>query len=103
MCKIRYLLIYSTKYKSEKIVDYRVNRKILLSLAVSATLTKDMEEGLHYLNLAKTYISGPEEARYHNLLSICKYESPETIANNKNEDFYYSSTKFVPWLISLAH
>ena len=92
-----------TKYKSEKIVDYRVNRKILLSLAVSATLTKDMEEGLHYLNLAKTYISGPEEARYHNLLSICKYESPETIANNKNEDFYYSSTKFVPWLISLAH
>ena len=91
------------KYKSEKIVDYRVNRKILLSLAVSATLTKDMEEGVHYLNLAKPYISGPEEARYHNLLSICKYESPEVTAMNKNEDFYYSSTKFVPWLISLGH
>lgn len=91
------------KFKSEKIVDYRANRKILLSLAVSATLTKDMEEGLHYLNLAKMYISGPEEARYHNLLSICRFESSETTTNNQNEDFYYSSTKFVPWLISLGH
>lgn len=91
------------KYKLEKIVDYRVNRKILLSLAVSATLTKDMDEGLHYLNLAKPYVAGPEEARYHHLLSICKYEKSEAIAKNKNEDFYYSSTKFVPWLISLGH
>ena len=91
------------KYKLEKIVDYRVNRKILLSLAVSATLTKDMEEGLRYLNLAKPYISGPEEARYHNLLSICNCESPKVATMNKNEDFYYSSAKFVPWLISLGH
>lgn len=91
------------KYRTEKIVDYRANRKILLSFAVSATLTKDIEEGLRYLNLAKPFISGPEEARYNNLLSLCKNESSDTCINDQNEDFYYSSTKFVPWLISLAH
>lgn len=91
------------KYKTKKIVDYRANRKILLSLAVSAILTKDINEGLSYLKLAKPYISGPEEARYCNLLKLCEDKTSDISINSRNADFYYSSTYFVPWLISLGH
>lgn len=37
------------QFLSENIVDSRVNRKILLSLAVSAQLTEDIAEAAHYL------------------------------------------------------
>lgn len=87
------------KYTIESIVDYRVNRKILLSLAVSAVLTQDIEEAYMYLELVEPYVSGPETARYNNLKSICEGASlPNTGLN-----VYYDSPYLVPWLISLAH
>lgn len=89
------------KYTTESIADYRVNRKILLSLAVSAVLTQDIEEACTYLALVEPYISGPETARYNNLNSICK-GSPYNVFST-DSDMYYSSPLFVPWLISLGH
>lgn len=88
------------KYTTECIIDHRVNRKILLSLAVSAILTQNMEEAYKYLALAKPYISGPETTRYNNLYTLCRGES---IKPNECSDLYYESPYFVPWLISLGH
>lgn len=89
------------KYTTESIVDHRVNRKILLSLAVSAVLTQNIKEAQDYLALVKPYISGPEVARYTNLCRLCEGTLISEIAENSN--FYYESPRFVPWLISLAH
>lgn len=89
------------KYTTESIVDYRVNRKILLSLAVSAVLTHDIKEACTYLTLVKPYISGPETARYNNLNNLC--EGTSTNSLNIGSNLYYESPYFVPWLISLAH
>lgn len=89
------------KYNSESIVDYRVNRKILLSLTVSAVLTQDIEEARTYLALVEPYISGPESARYSNLNDLCNGISVSNL--NIGSDLYYASPYFVPWLISLAH
>ncbi len=93
--KRKYIL---KKYTAESIVDYRANRKILLSLAVSAVLTQDIEETLTYLALVEPYISGPETARYNNLKNLC-----QGIPVNIDSNIYYGSPYFVPWLISLAH
>lgn len=89
------------KYTAESIVDYRANRKILLSLAVSAVLTQNIEEAHNYLVLAESYISGPETARYNNLCSLC--EGTPFAELSESSDLYYESPYFVPWLISLAH
>lgn len=91
------------KYMNQDIVDYRVNRKILLSLAVSAVLTKDIEEAKKYLELVRKYIWGQETLRYNNLCSICNIPPIEIKAGDYNNDSYYASTEFVPWLISLGH
>lgn len=88
------------RYNSQQIIDCRVNRKILLSLAVSAVLTKDLLEAKKYLDIAQEYISGPEKNRYDNLRKLC---TGGIVILDNNEDFYYSSPEFVPWLISLAH
>lgn len=87
------------KYTAESIIDYRVNRKILLSLAVSAVLTHDIEETNMYLELVEPYISGPETARYNNLKKLSEGVPFSSIGLN----VYYDSPYFVPWLISLAH
>lgn len=87
------------KYNSKSIVDHRVNRKILLSLAVSAVLTQDVEETYMYLEIVEPYISGPETARYKNIKKLCDGIPLETSGLN----VYYESPYIVPWLISLAH
>lgn len=89
------------KYTKETIVDHRVHRKILLSLAVSAVLTHETTEARMYLALVKPYISGPEAARYYNLNDLCNDTFSDKM--NSNSDIYYTSPYFVPWLISLAH
>lgn len=89
------------KYTSESIVDYRVNRKILLSLTVSAVLTQEIEEARTYLALVEPYISGPESARYSNLNDLCNGISDSNL--NIGSDLYYASPYFVPWLISFGH
>lgn len=91
------------EYCKKDIVDYRVNRKILLSLAVSAIMTKDIEEAKNYLSLSKQYILGPEKARYDNLCLLCQNPSITISKRTEWNEFYYSSPYFVPWLISLAH
>ena len=93
------------KYKEEKIVDYRVNRKILLSLAVSAIIVHSIDESIVYLKQVKKYMIGPEINRYNNLCELAEIHS-EKLKFKKIEEkqiLYYTSPKFVPWLISLAH
>lgn len=89
------------KYTAASIVDYRVNRKILLSLAVSAVLTKDTNEARRYLTMSKKYISGPETARYNNIHKLCEGTFSEEW--DSDSKLYYESPHFVPWLISLGH
>lgn len=92
-------LIY-TKYLERTIEDHRVHRKILLSLTVSAILTENTEEARNYLSVVKSYISGPETARYENLCNLCDNKDVGSI---DPADMYYGSPYFVPWLISFGH
>lgn len=87
------------------IEDYRVHRKILLSLAVSAIISKEMREAVDYLERAHPYIVGPETNRYNKLcqkVGCTEYMKAPVSLDGKYET-YYASDKFVPWLISLCH
>lgn len=90
-------------YSLEVIVDYRVNRKILLSLSVSSILTHDIDEAQRYLSLVGKYISGPETVRYKNLCILCNNPSADIPEREEPTKLYYGSPDFVPWLISLGH
>lgn len=87
------------------IEDYRVHRKILLSLAVSAIVTGENEEACAYLEQAQPYISGAETNRYNNLCQKagCTEYLKEVVPLNGKYETHYASDKFVPWLISLCH
>lgn len=91
--------------QSDSIVDYRVHRKILLSLAVSALIANVQNEAIGYLNLARPYVTGCEVLRFNKL---CQKVGRNDLKKapvplyGKNP-VYYGSDQFVPWLISLCH
>lgn len=88
-----------------QVEDYRVHRKILLSLALSAIITEEMEESREYLRIARDYVSGPETLRFNRLCQKAKcnmYCKPDVSLSGKNM-VYYGSEEFVPWLISFCH
>lgn len=91
------------KYSSCSIVDYRVNRKILLSLAASATLTKNLREAKRYLSDVEKYLSDSEMPRYNNLCLLCENINIDLNNFKTKEQLYYGYPYFVPWLISLGH
>lgn len=95
------------RYTQQKtsIEDYRVHRKILLSLAVSAIVSREMQEGIDYLKQAHPYIEGAETNRYNNLCQKvgCTEYMKDSVPLNGKYETYYASDKFVPWLISLCH
>ncbi len=95
------------KYSSNKnnIADHRVHRKILLSLATSASITGDNEEGVQYMHMVRDYMIGSETLRYNNLcnkLGISDKIKEVTDSHNE-QNTYYANTNFVPWLISFGH
>ena len=87
------------------IEDYRVHRKILLSLAVSAIISKETQEAVDYLGQAHPYIVGAETNRYNKLCQKagCTEYIKENVSLAGKYETYYASDKFVPWLISLCH
>ena len=87
------------------IADYRVHRKILLSLAVSAIISREMREAVDYLEQAHPYVVGAETNRYNKLCQKvgCTEYMKETVSLDGKYEVYYASDKFVPWLISLCH
>lgn len=87
------------------IEDYRVHRKILLSLAVSAIISKEMRESVDYLEQAHPYIVGAETNRYNKLCQKagCPEYMKESASLDGKYEAYYASDKFVPWLISFCH
>lgn len=87
------------------IEDYRVHRKILLSLAVSAIISKEMLEAVSYLEQVYPYILGAETNRYNRLCQRagCTEYMKEAVSLDGKYEAYYASDKFVPWLISLCH
>lgn len=86
--------------------DYRVHRKILLSLAMSSLITEgSKEETEEYLRKVQRYMHGFEINRFNGLcditeLNLLKKEAP---ALEESTSVYYGSTIFVPWLISFGH
>lgn len=95
----RYLL------QREDIEDYRVHRKILLSLALSAIISEDIQVATVYLGQANTYITGAETLRYNRLCQKagCPMYKKEPVPLNGRYEVYYGSDEFVPWLISFCH
>lgn len=95
------------RYLQEKdyIEDYRVHRKVLLSLALSAIISKEKQEACIYLETAKIYILGEETLRYNKLCQKagCIWCKKEPVPLNGKNEVYYGSDEFVPWLISLCH
>lgn len=91
--------------KKDFIEDYRVHRKILLSLSLSAIITEDNQEATMYLGLAHPYITGCETLRFNKLCSQagCVSYQKEPVSLDGKYEVYYGSEKFVPWLISLCH
>lgn len=95
----RYLL------QKNDIADYRVHRKILLSLALSAIIGGNSQEATDYLRYVHPYIIGPETLRYNRLCKRagCPSYQKDLVAMEGKYEVYYGSDKFVPWLISLCH
>lgn len=95
------------RYNQQKtsIEDYRVHRKILLSLAVSAIISNETQEAVEYLKQAHPYILGAETNRYNKLCQKvgCTEYMKNAVSLDGKYETYYTSEKFVPWLISLCH
>ena len=91
--------------KKGSVEDFRVHRKILLTLALSAIITEDIQEAADYLILAHPYIVGPETIRYNRLCqrAHCQSYEKEPVSLIGKNEVYYGSDEFVPWLISLCH
>lgn len=91
---------------AENIKDFRVHRKILLTLATSSSITKHFDEGIEYLKLAKPHMFEDETLRYNNLCDDFNIpeEKIEYHPSNPNRiREYHTNSKFVPWLISFGH
>lgn len=104
--KIRKQLFEKYKTNSNNIKDFRVHRKILLSLAASSAITKSTEEGKEYLLIAKKHMFGKETLRYNNLcddLNLPELKINYNISNIEGIREYHTTSKFVPWLISFGH
>lgn len=98
--------MYNRYRKKQNIIeDYRVHRKILLSLALSAIISGNSKEAIMYLEEANNYISGAETLRYNRLCQKagCIDFVKENVPLNGKNETYYGSDKFVPWLISFCH
>lgn len=98
--------MYNRYRKKRNIIeDYRVHRKILLSLALSAIISDNNEEAAMYLEEVNNYISGTETLRYNKLCqkADCITLMKEKVPLNGKNEIYYGSDKFVPWLISFCH
>ena len=96
------------KYLKEKsdIKDFRIHRKILLSLATSASITNHLKEGQKYLLMAKSYVFDNETLRFNNLCEDLGIAKEKIIFVSKNPSKireYHTNSKFVPWLISFGH
>lgn len=91
--------------KQTVIEDYRVHKKILLSLALSAIISGNNEDATMYLNDASKYISGAETLRYNKLCQKagCVVLMKEPVPLNGKNEIYYGSDELVPWLISFCH
>lgn len=96
------------KYMNIKncIKDFRVHRKILFSLTVSAVITDNYAEGQEYLLLSKPHVFEGETLRYNALCDVLgisneKIELP--ILNEISQTPYNTTIEFVPWLISFGH
>lgn len=91
--------------QESSIADYRVHRKILLSLAVSTLISGEKEKARDYLRRAAPYISGYETLRYNGLCekAECVELKKAPVELGQRNRIYYGSTEFVPWLISLCH
>lgn len=87
------------------IEDYRVHRKVLLSLALSAIISGNSKDATKYLDDVHKYISGAETLRYNKLCQKtgCKMLMKENVPLNGRDEIYYGSDEFVPWLISFCH
>ena len=92
-------------YQKISIEDYRVHRKILLSLALSAIITNEIQEATDYLKQAYPYVTGAETNRYNKLCKKagCTEYTKDSVSLDGKFETYYASDKFVPWLISLCH
>lgn len=107
------LFVYDTRKKlyqryiqqRTSIEDYRVHRKILLSLAVSAIISAELHEAVDYLKQSRPYIAGAEVNRYNKLCQKagCTEYMKEPVSLDGKYEAYYASDKFVPWLISFCH
>lgn len=99
--------IFDNYIKSEmNIKDFRVHRKILFSLATSASITGHFKEGSDYLKLSKPYVFEEETLRYNNLcddLHITNEKIEYLISDTSKIREYHTNSKFVPWLISFGH
>lgn len=91
--------------KKDSVEDFRVHRKILLTLALSAIITEDIQDAADYLVLAHPYITGPETIRYNKLCqrAHCQSFKKKPVSLLGKNEIYYGSDEFVPWLISLCH
>jgi len=95
------------RYQAAKgeIADYRVHRKILLTLALSAIIGSSLQEATEYLQYANPYVLGPETLRYNKLCerANCAKLEKEPVSLEGKYEIYYGSDRFVPWLISFGH
>ena len=91
--------------QKEAVADYRVHRKILQSLALSALISGENQEAADYLSQAFRYIRGYETERYNRLCQRagCTHLIKAPVPLKGRYDLYYCSDKIVPWIISLAH
>lgn len=89
----------------EDIADFRVHRKILLTLALSAIIGASLQEAAQYLQYAHPYILGAETLRYNKLCQRagCNHLKKEQVSLAGKYEIYYGSDRFVPWLISFCH
>ncbi len=90
----------------EQIKDFRIHRKILFSLATSASITGHLEEGRNYLLMSKPHVFENETLRYNNLcedLDIPNEKIDFTPSDLSAVREYHRNSKFVPWLISFGH
>lgn len=98
--------LYQSYMKQKSLMeDYRVHRKVLLSLSVSAIISNEIQEAIGYLKEAQPYITGAETMRYNNLCrrAGCINYIKEEVSLEGKYKLYYSTDKFVPWLISFCH
>lgn len=103
--EMRQIIYQDYLSNKSQIFDYRVHKKILLSLATSALITHDKEEARRYLHESNPFVNDYEVLRYNNLCikAGCDSERKSPINLNDRNEIYYGSDEFVPWIISLCH